>query len=127
MESATIIAWTICGSCARTAPPRWTRTAAGTCPGSATARGVVRHFHLGTSGRDIARSPALTTPAIPLTPATAQSHLRSRPPGFHVPSGARSSARPYEQLLKEIEETSYLAVGRKYGVSDNAIRKWIRF
>lgn len=34
---------------------------------------------------------------------------------------------PYEQLLKEIEETSYLAVGRKYGVSDNAIRKWIRF
>jgi Zn finger protein HypA/HybF involved in hydrogenase expression len=30
-----------------------------------------------------------------------------------------------EQLIKEIEESSYLAVGRKYGVSDNAIRKWI--
>ena len=30
-----------------------------------------------------------------------------------------------EQLLKEIQESSYLAVGRKYGVSDNAIRKWI--
>ncbi len=27
---------------------------------------------------------------------------------------------------REIEETSYLAVGRKYGVSDNAIRKWVR-
>ena len=33
---------------------------------------------------------------------------------------------PLDQLLKEIEETSYLAVGRKYGVSDNAIRKWIK-
>jgi hypothetical protein len=33
---------------------------------------------------------------------------------------------PYEQLVREISETSYLAVGRKYGVSDNAIRKWLR-
>lgn len=31
-----------------------------------------------------------------------------------------------EQLLKEIEETNYCAVGRKYGVSDNAIRKWVK-
>ena len=31
-----------------------------------------------------------------------------------------------EQLLKEIEETNYCAVGRKYGVSDNAIRKWLK-
>jgi transposase-like protein len=34
---------------------------------------------------------------------------------------------PFEQLLAEIEATSYLAVGRKYGVSDNAVRKWVRF
>lgn len=34
---------------------------------------------------------------------------------------------PYEQLVKEIEETNYSAVGRKYGVSDNAIRKWVKF
>jgi hypothetical protein len=33
---------------------------------------------------------------------------------------------PYEQLMREISETSYLAVSRKYGVSDNAIRKWVR-
>jgi hypothetical protein len=33
---------------------------------------------------------------------------------------------PYEQLMAEIEATSYSAVGRKYGVSDNAIRKWVR-
>lgn len=29
--------------------------------------------------------------------------------------------------MSEIEATSYLAVGRKYGVSDNAVRKWVRF
>jgi hypothetical protein len=33
---------------------------------------------------------------------------------------------PYEQLVREIETMGYLAVGRKYGVSDNAIRKWRR-
>jgi hypothetical protein len=33
---------------------------------------------------------------------------------------------PYEQLMAEIAASSYVAVGRKYGVSDNAIRKWIR-
>jgi len=33
---------------------------------------------------------------------------------------------PYEQLIKEIKETNHCAVGRKYGVSDTAIRKWIK-
>jgi len=31
-----------------------------------------------------------------------------------------------EQLLKEIKETNYCAVGRKYDVSDSAIRKWLK-
>ena len=31
-----------------------------------------------------------------------------------------------EQLLKEIKETNYCAVSRKYGVSDNAVRKWLK-
>lgn len=31
-----------------------------------------------------------------------------------------------EQLLKELKESSYLAVGRKYGVSDNTVRKWLK-
>ena len=31
-----------------------------------------------------------------------------------------------EQLLKEVEETNYCAVGRKYGVTDNCIRKWLK-
>jgi hypothetical protein len=46
-------------------------------------------------------------------------------------SGPRPSARkverpPYAQLLREVAETSYRAVGRKYGISDNAIRKWLK-
>lgn len=40
--------------------------------------------------------------------------------------GARRVERPSEaQLLAEIKRFGYLAVGRKYGVSDNAIRKWL--
>lgn len=31
---------------------------------------------------------------------------------------------PYKQLLEEIKELGYTGTGRKYGVSDNAIRKW---
>jgi hypothetical protein len=34
---------------------------------------------------------------------------------------------PYEQLIRELAETNYSAVGRKYGVSDNAVRKWVRW
>lgn len=29
--------------------------------------------------------------------------------------------------MAEIEASSYVAVGRKYGVSDNAVRKWVKF
>ena len=40
----------------------------------------------------------------------------------------RKVQRPsYEQLQKEINDFGYSATGRKYGVSDNAIRKWIKF
>jgi hypothetical protein len=42
------------------------------------------------------------------------------------PDSRRVERPPYEQLLAELEATSWLAVGRRYGVSDNAVRKWIR-
>ena len=32
---------------------------------------------------------------------------------------------PIKQLLLEIEELGYRGTGRKYGVSDNAIRRWV--
>jgi len=46
--------------------------------------------------------------------------------GRPIPGARRVARPPYEQLMAEIEATSYSAVGRKYGVSDNAIRKWVR-
>lgn len=33
---------------------------------------------------------------------------------------------PIDQLIKEVVDMGYSATGRKYGVSDNAIRKWIK-
>lgn len=44
---------------------------------------------------------------------------------FH--NNRRKVERPsLEQLKKEVEEFGYSATGRKYGVSDNAIRKWLK-
>ena len=34
---------------------------------------------------------------------------------------------PYDVLKAELEASNFSAVGRKYGVSDNAVRKWVRF
>jgi hypothetical protein len=40
--------------------------------------------------------------------------------------GARKVQRPpYEVLVREVEALGWSAVGRKYGVSDNAVRKWV--
>ncbi|HVE68596.1 MAG TPA: hypothetical protein VNB64_08455 [Solirubrobacteraceae bacterium] len=39
----------------------------------------------------------------------------------------RKVERPgVDELLAEIEAKGYLATGRRYGVSDNAVRKWVR-
>jgi hypothetical protein len=46
--------------------------------------------------------------------------------GAAKPALRRVERPAYDQLLREIEETSWVAVGRKYGVSDNAVRKWVR-
>jgi hypothetical protein len=40
----------------------------------------------------------------------------------------RKVVRPsYEQLMRDVQAMSFLAIGRKYGVSDRAVRKWIRW
>ncbi|MGZ6703916.1 MAG: hypothetical protein ACXVFA_13070 [Solirubrobacteraceae bacterium] len=42
--------------------------------------------------------------------------------------GRRKVLRPsYDQLLADLEASNLVAVGRKYGVSDNAVRKWLRY
>jgi transposase-like protein len=33
---------------------------------------------------------------------------------------------PYERLVAEVAAEGWSAVGRRYGVSDNAVRKWVR-
>jgi hypothetical protein len=52
---------------------------------------------------------------------------RAKLRGVPCPEARKAERPPYEKLLEEIEATSYWAVGRKYGVSDNAVRKWVRF
>lgn len=50
-------------------------------------------------------------------------------PEQRVPRPAtRKVPRPsYEQLQADLARMSWVAVGRKYGVSDNAVRKWVRW
>jgi hypothetical protein len=46
--------------------------------------------------------------------------------GIPRPETRKVTRPPRDQLLREVEQHGFLAVGRKYGVSDNAIRKWVR-
>ncbi|HZI92465.1 MAG TPA: hypothetical protein VFD31_12695 [Thermoleophilaceae bacterium] len=46
--------------------------------------------------------------------------------GLERPGARKVQRPPLQQLITEVDTHGYLAVGRKYGVSDNAIRKWIR-
>ena len=42
------------------------------------------------------------------------------------PGARRVERPPYPQLAREVHALGYCGTGRRYGVSDNAIRKWIR-
>jgi hypothetical protein len=48
------------------------------------------------------------------------------PPGPH-PERRKVERPPYDVLVAELAASSFCAVGRKYGVSDNAVRKWLRW
>jgi hypothetical protein len=49
--------------------------------------------------------------------------------GSHAakPESRRVERPSYAVLVQEIEALGFSAVGRKYGVSDNAVRKWMRW
>lgn len=47
--------------------------------------------------------------------------------GIAQPEKRKVDRPPYEQLIAELEATNFCRVARKYGVSDNAVRKWVRF
>jgi transposase-like protein len=46
--------------------------------------------------------------------------------GVPLPARRKVKRPPHRQLLREVLEMGYRAVGRKYGVSDTAVRKWLR-
>ena len=52
--------------------------------------------------------------------------VHSRGPREPRPQRRKVERPAYEQLMAELESMNFVAVGRKYGVSDNAVRKWIR-
>lgn len=50
-------------------------------------------------------------------------NMRGRP----RPQARKVARPPYDVLVREVQEKGYSAVGREHGVSDNAVRKWIRW
>ena len=52
---------------------------------------------------------------------------RERYTGTVHPETRKVERPSHEQLLADVAEMSMVAVGRKYGVSDNAVRKWLRW
>jgi hypothetical protein len=53
--------------------------------------------------------------------------VHSKRPRDRRPERRKLERSPYEQLIAETGELGFSAVGRKHGVSDNAVRKWIRW
>jgi transposase-like protein len=47
--------------------------------------------------------------------------------GVPLPATRKVERPSYQQLTADLQAMSFVAVGRKYGVADNAIRKWIRW
>lgn len=53
--------------------------------------------------------------------------IHSKGPREPKPKTRKVERPSYEQLMDDVSSMSLLAIGRKYGVSDNAVRKWIRW
>lgn len=47
--------------------------------------------------------------------------------GVPAPERRKVERPSYEQLMADVASMSFVAIGRKYGISDNAVRKWIRW
>ena len=58
----------------------------------------------------------------------ANSLISKAPTNMHASFWQRKTNRPsYDVLKRETEELGYVGTGKKYGVSDNAVRKWIKY
>jgi transposase-like protein len=47
--------------------------------------------------------------------------------GTSHPERRKVPRPPYDQLVEDVSALGFSATGRKYGVSDRAVRKWIRW
>jgi hypothetical protein len=52
--------------------------------------------------------------------------VRRKRDGRARPEQRKVSRPPYPHLLAEVRALGYVGTGHRYGVSDNAIRKWLR-
>jgi len=52
--------------------------------------------------------------------------VRRKGNGRGRPERRKVSRPPYTHLVREVRMLGYVGTGRRYGVSDNAIRKWLR-
>ncbi len=87
-------------------------------------------------GRNLPRERVCPRCSTPFAPRTMQHRYCSqkcvgtvngdRLRGLPQPDRRKVKRPSYAQLVEDLRSMSFLAVGRKYGVSDNAIRKWIR-
>jgi hypothetical protein len=90
--------------------------------------------HCGRNGRTV-REPRpcerCRTPFVPRRPeqryCSRECGVRWTRPGAVSRLGARRAERPpHEELQRLIDEEGFEAVGRRYGVSGNAVRKWLQ-
>jgi hypothetical protein len=52
--------------------------------------------------------------------------VRRKTDGRARPERRKVSRPPHTHLLREVQALGYAGTGRRYGVSDNAVRKWLR-
>ena len=85
-------------------------------------------------GRNLPRERACERCGAPFAPRTATRRFctlscarRGRGVGVPRPESRKVERPSRDQLTEDLAEMSFCAVGRKYGVSDNAIRKWLRW
>jgi hypothetical protein len=89
--------------------------------------------HCGRANRLIVEDQACLRCGALFTPAFPHQRYCSRACGSRYdrkgvprPGARRVQRPPYERLVAEVAARGWSAVGRKYGVSDNAVRKWVR-
>ena len=80
-------------------------------------------------GRNVKRTRQCAVCGEEFSPRGPRQRYCSRRCGGRSPANAarRRAVRPsYEVLVAEVAARGWAAVGRRYGVSDNAVRKWVR-